>query len=227
MNASALQDNVRSEINRLYNPAPTAQRKRSLPDRTQRAASLAQAFSHITFEDAKSMGINNEDRQWFAKLELQKYAYNTTFTILAFMGRPPVDVNEWSWASNLVGVHGQFIAADISTHFSNSLPSGGLQGEISLTHTLVAGVDRGIIPNLDPDTVIPLLQKGLQWRARTAGGCEIDIVRLTGLAISVGSRSVTPTASMNRFPMYGQVEWHPEVTQDTPGGVKQWYRLAR
>ena len=221
MNASALQDNVRSEVNRLYNPPTGAQRKRSQPLKTQRRASFAQAFSHITFEDAKLMGVNNAERQWFANIELRKYAYNTTFTILAFMGQPPTDVSQWSWAANLIGTHGQFIAGDASCLFPNGLPKGKIQGDISLTHTLVAGVDRGIIPNLNPENVIPLLKKGLQWRARAADGCEIDITQLTDLSISIGSRSVTPTTSLNRFPVYGDVEWHPEVTKDTPCGVKR------
>ena len=121
----------------------------------------------------------------------------------------------------------QFIATNVSCLFPNGAPSGTLQGEMSLTHTLIAGVDRGLIANLEPETVVPLLQEGLHWRAKASDGSEFNITELKGLAISVGSRRLTPSRTVDQFPVYGNIEWHPDVTQNAPGGVKQWYRLAR
>ncbi|RMZ86852.1 hypothetical protein DV736_g5924, partial [Chaetothyriales sp. CBS 134916] len=208
MNASELQANVRNEVNELYNPGSATQRKRTTAKTAQRTPSLAQLFSSITFQHAQALRVNNAERQWFARLRLEKYAVNTAFTILVFMGDPPADKSQWSWAPNLVGALGQFIAINSSNLFPNGPPTGESQGEISLTHTLLAGVGRGIIPDLAPDTVTPLLRDGLQWRVRAIDGCEIDIASLTGLSIQVGSRSVEPTTRSSQFPVYDDIEWH-------------------
>jgi tyrosinase len=227
LNSSALADHVRSEINRLYNPPAPAGRKRSIPRKTRRAASIAEAFSHVTFDDAKMLGVNNANRQWFASIQMDRFAYSTSFAIYFFMGDPPADASQWSWAPNLIGAHAQFISADLSSMHPDGLPTARVRGEVSLTHTLLAGVDRGMLPNLGPEAVVPLLKQGLQWRARAPGGCEIDATKLTGLMISIGSKSVKPTTCPQQFPVYGDAEWYSEVTQNAPCDVKRKYRLAR
>ncbi|RMZ83529.1 hypothetical protein DV737_g1601, partial [Chaetothyriales sp. CBS 132003] len=192
MNASELQANVRNEVNKLYNPDSTTQRNRRTIRTGRRSPWPEQSFSSITFQHAQTLRVNNAERQWFARLLLEKYAVDTSFTILAFMGVPPADTSQWNWAPNLVGTLGQFIAINSSNLFPNGPPAGVSRGEISLTHTLLAGVDRGIIPDLTPSTVIPLLRSGLQWRVQAADGREIDIASVTGLSIQSRTSLASP-----------------------------------
>ncbi|RMZ79372.1 hypothetical protein DV738_g3367, partial [Chaetothyriales sp. CBS 135597] len=178
-----LQANVRNAVNQLYNPGSAAQRKRSTVKSARRTSSLAEAFSSFSFEQLQALGINKAGRQWFARLRLEKYAADTAFNVLAFIGEPPEDPSEWSSAPNLAGSFTQFIPINSSDLFANGPPTGQTEGEISLTHAVLTGIDRGIIATLLPDVVVPLLQVVLQWRVQAADGSVIDINSLTDLNI--------------------------------------------
>ena len=226
MDQSMLQNHVRQEVNKLYNPHNTTLRRRLMSHHRRRDANLALAFSRITLEDARRLGVNNADRQWFAKISINRFAYNTSFALYFFMGEPPADPTTWPSASNLVASQGQFINADVAAMHPEGFPGGTIEGEVALTHILVGGVHHGIIADLSPGSVLPVLQKGLLWRASTPDGCEIDCAELSGLQISVGSRPVEPAKDESCFPTYGEAEWHGDVTQGKTGGTRQYYRLA-
>ena len=226
MDSNTLMYHVRQQVNRLYNPFMFPSRKRTVSRPLRRAANFASAFSRISLDDAKRLSVNNADRQWFAKITIDRFAYQTSFAIYFFMGQPPSDPHLWPSASNLIGSQGQFIIADVAAMHPDGIPGGTIEGEVTLTHTLVGGMTRGFIAGLSPESVLPVLQHGLQWRASTADGCEIGCAELSGLIISVGSRAVQPAKDENCFPIYGDVEWHGEVTQGKPGGARQYYRLA-
>jgi hypothetical protein len=59
---------------------------------------------------------------------------------------------------------------------------------------LAAGVACGLLSDLTPASVIPLLAQSLNWRARAADGCEINVDSLIDLSIAVGSRQVRSAA---------------------------------
>ena len=90
---------------------------------------------------------------------------------------------------------------------------------VSLTHTLAAGVARGLLDNLTPQCVTPLLIQHLMWKARSMRGEAIDIKLLQGLSVSVMSRRVTPRKSVTVFPKYGAMQQHANVTHGKAGGV--------
>ena len=167
---------------------------------------------------AKELGVNNFEIQWAVTIQLQRFAFPTTFTIHFFIGDPPADPSSWPAAPNLIGSHSQFIAANLSLLLPQSFPSGLQQGELSLTHTLAAGVSRGLLRDLTPASVLPLLTEHLNWRARAADGCEIKVDLLADLSIAVGSRQVQLAASENEFPIYGERQYHVEATQGKRGG---------
>lgn len=225
MTDSELAKNIRTEVNRLYNPTPSTTVARLIDDIISREVDIVSAYSHVSFDYIKTLGVNNLNMHWSIIVQLDRYAYNTSFSIYFFMGDAPKDSNTWPTAPNLIGSHGQFIAANVSYLHPDGPPSGSLTGEVSLTHTLAAGRDRGALANLEPDAVVPLLAKGLNWRARTPDGTEIDVDLLSGLSIGVYSRSVDPTTSTDEFPKYGIPQWQPNATQGKPGAAKQWYRL--
>ena len=221
MNATALADSVRTTINTQYNPSLNSPTKRTFMSNIwHRSANLAASFSNITLEDALTLGVNSAERQWY-KIMVNRFAYNTSFSIDFFMGDPPSDVALWAATPNLIATHGQFIATNVSMIHPDGPPDGALHGEISLTHTLVAGRDRGLLADLTPQNVIPLLQRGLVWRARTADGCKVDVQLLKGLTVSVGSRSLTSARLNSQFPRYGSVQWHTNVTQSKPCGARR------
>lgn len=216
LNGTQLANYVRTEINAMYN-APVQQRRRSVA--LERPISILNAFSNIGLDEIKAFGVNNAEFQWKINVVLDRYAYRTAFSLHFFMGLPPDDIRMWSAAPNLVGTESQFIAANVSAMFPASRPSASSRGEMPLTHTLLAGVNRGLLRDLSPRTVVPVLQDVLTWRATTPDGSEVDLTQLSGLSISVGSRKTIPTTNMNQFPTYGPIIWHPEATVGKVGGV--------
>jgi len=220
VSAVDLKTSVTSAINALYNPYSPANLQPQSVKLVARDVDISSAFSHITFDVAKYLGVNNLATQWSIHLHLERFAYDTTFTIDFFMGTPPADSSLWGTAPNLIGSHAQFIATNVSlTH-----PNGGIErlllGEISMTHTLAAGVARGMIDDLSPESVLPLLRNNLHWRARTPDNCEIDLDSLAGLSISVASRNITPTTDLCKFPTYGEFQWHPDATRHKRAGAQ-------
>jgi len=209
---------VRSEVNTLYNPAINRNSTSALI--SSRTADVTKEFGGVTFELAHNLGVNNLDMQWTIHVQLRRFAYVTTFIIDFFLGDPPESTSAWATAPNLVGSHAQFITSNVSLVYSNGLPDTMLGGQVSLTYMLAAIVARGILPDLTPQFVVPLLAQSLTWRARRPDGCMIDIENLLDLSIAVASRNVQPATSMKQFPVYGRVQHHPEATNGKPGCAK-------
>lgn len=227
LKGTALREHVLRQINRMYNPFLRPPQTRSISRPLRRATNLATAFSRITLSDAVKLGVNNAEEQWFVKISIDRFAYHTSFALYFFLGEPPADVSSWPSASNLIGTQGQFINADVPSMHPDGIPKGASEGELPLTHVLIGGMHRNYIADLSRKSVLPILQEGLQWRASTSDGCEIDCSLLSGLSISVGSRHVEPATDELSFPQYGEVEWHGSVTQGKVGGARHYYRIAR
>ncbi|KAL2406782.1 Polyphenol oxidase 1 [Exophiala dermatitidis] len=219
MSASQLAANVRTSVNILYNPisnSTTARKKRS---HQPRSANLADSFGSVTLDLARRMNVNNLGRQWSIAVLVDRFAFETSFLIDFFMGEAPADVPARVTAKNLIGTYAQFGPANATLIHPDGYPGGQVQGEISMTHTLAAGVLRGVLQDLSPRSVVPLLRMGLNWKARTAAGQDVPLSDLSGLAISVFSRSLVPTTSRDRFPVYGAVQWQDSVTEGKPQGA--------
>jgi tyrosinase len=225
INSTELAAGVRASVNALYNPYAGNKTLNGKPGSiASRGADVAQSFGDVTFEMAKELGVNNLEMQWSINIQLQRFAFSTAFAIHFFIGDPPADSSSWPAAPNLIGSHGQFIPANVSLLYPWGSPAGLQQGEISLTHTLAAGVARGLLVDLKPASVLPLLAQSLNWRARAADGCEIDVDSLADLSIAVGSRQVQPAATESEFPIYGETQYHVEATQGKCGGIGRGLR---
>ncbi|EXJ88381.1 hypothetical protein A1O1_05311 [Capronia coronata CBS 617.96] len=221
MAPSQLAANVRSAVNSLYNPVSNTTVAHVRRNVQPRSANLADSFGDVTLDMARQMNVNNLDRQWSIAVIVDRFASETSFAIDFFMGDAPTEASLWATAKNLIGTYAQFSPANATFLHPNGYPAGQVQGEISMTHTLAAGVLRGVIPDLSPRAVLPLLRKGLNWKARTAAGLEVPVSSLSGLAISVFSRPVVPTTSKDRFPMYGAVQWQDSATQGKACGASR------
>jgi len=219
MTPDELEQSVRGHVNSLYNPNRNTTTAPSVKSLQHRATSLAQAFSHITLDLAQNLNVNNLDRQWSITVLVDRFPTETSFVIDFFMGQVPEDVCSWATAPNLVATYAQFGPANSTVLHPNGYPSGQVRGEISITHTLAAGVSRGLIASLSSEHVVPLLRQALNWRARTPSGVEISLDELSGLSISVSSRSLVPSSVRDGFPVYGPVEWQGSVVRGKPGGA--------
>jgi hypothetical protein len=220
--AAELASSVRTKINLLYNPN-AADKKNSQTATGKplvKAVDTNRAFDNITIHDAKKLGMNNLDMQWNIDIRVQRYTYNTSFSIDFFMGTPEPNPTLRPTASNLIGSHAQFIAYNISMMFPTGPPQGLVQGHVSLSHTLVVRLDRGLLQDLSPQHVVPLLAKQLQWNRRSPDGSHVDVKALKGLSIAVSSRTVKPAISVSEFPTYRELHWWPRVTRGNTGGKR-------
>ena len=221
MSKEDLAANVRTAVNSFYNPSSNSTVRRSVENIQTRSAGIANSFSHVSLDVARQLNVNNLNRQWSITVLVDRYSLDTSFLIDFFMGDAPDDVSAWPTAANLIGTYAQFNPANVTMLHPDGFPEGQVRGEISLTHTLAAGVSRGILRDLSVRSVVPVLQEALNWKARTPAGEEIPITVLSGLSISVSTRPVTPRTRRDQFPMYGALQWLDSVTEGKPCGAPQ------
>jgi tyrosinase len=219
INGTQLVNFVRAQVNTKYNPPAQQQAQDAALDHP---ISLLAAFSNIGPQEFRAFGVNNADMQWKIKVAVNRYAYKSAYSLHFFMGEPPDDIRDWPTAPNLVGTQSQFVGSNVSALYAAGSRNVPTRGEVSITHTLLAGVRRGLLNSLAPEFVIPLLRIALIWRARTADGCEVDLTQLDGLSVSVGSRRTIPSTNRFDFPTYDPIIWHPDATAGKVGGAGAW-----
>lgn len=212
-----LTQHVREKVNGLYNPSVNT----TLAGPRRRVVSMAESFSHVSFDLARKLRVNNLERQWSITIVVDRFPTEMSFVIDFFMGDAPEEVASWALADNLIATYAQFGPANATSVHAEGGSGGQVSGEISITHTLAAGVSRGIIPSLSPRYVVPLLRRALTWKARTPCGVEVEVEQLSGLSIAVSSKSVVPSNARNRFPLYGAVEWQGSATEGKPCGARR------
>ncbi|KAL6244485.1 hypothetical protein RBB50_008727 [Rhinocladiella similis] len=214
-----LASNVRRLINTQYNPHTNTTHSRMSRAIKQRSANVADVFGNVDLDMAQDLSVNNLEMQWSIAILVDRFAFDTSYCIDFFIGDPPSDVTLRPTAKNLIGSYAQFGHANVSLIHPEGAPEGQVGSEVSMTHVLAAGVMRGVLKDLSPESVIPLLQKALHWRARTATGDEVPLEAVSGLSISVYSRSVVPTDADDRFPQYGPIQWQRSATNGKPCGA--------
>jgi tyrosinase len=221
MTPSELAASVRSHVNSLYNPTINSNGSAVSVKIRRRFTNLADSFGHVTLDLARHLGVNNLDRQWSITVMVDRFPIDTNFAIDFFMGDAPESATDWPAAKNLIGTFAQFGPANVSTMHPEGNPKGQIQGEVSLTHTLAAGVSRGIILSLAPQHVVPVLRRALHWKARTPAGRQIPLDALTGLTVAVSSKSVMPPKATDQFPRYGIPQWQVAATEGKPCGARR------
>ena len=113
-----------------------------------------------------------------------------------FLGPVPKKENKWSTAPSLVGSH-------IITGSSRGLSF----GQVPLTPKLT---DYGL-PNLDSETVIPMIQQQLEYRVQSFEGHAVDVNMLPSLKFAVVGQNVTHRG-LHEFPTYGPWITYTEAT---------------
>ena len=213
MSPDQLAANVRMAVNSLYNPSSNSTIRRSTGTVKSRSASIAESFSHVSLDVARHLNVNNLNRQWSITVLVDRFPMDTSFCIDFFMGDAPDDVSARPTAANLIGTYAQFNPANVTMLHPDGFPEGQVRGEVSMTHTLAAGVSRGVLRDLSARSVVPLLCQALNWKVRTPTGEEVPATALSGLSISVSTRPVVPRTAGDRFPVYGAVQWLDSVTE--------------
>lgn len=101
-----------------------------------------------------------------------------------------------------------------------------MYGQIPLSHVLAVVLNSGMILDLTDTSILPLLEKHLEWRVLDLTGKVVDAGELVGdstghskgLEITIAERDVTPLAAddkeRNHFPALG--DWKV-LKNITPG----------
>ncbi|EER44664.1 polyphenoloxidase [Histoplasma capsulatum var. duboisii H88] len=243
--------NVRIQVNQLYNRASDNNNKRSTA-LTARAAHHHAMIKHKrmpnlvedTLDDLKKLnfkikelfddlgkfsllnfiklGINNLSKQWVINIKANKFALPHAYNIHFFLSEPPEEPCDWPYASNLIGTFASFA----SSMGSPANTTREMYGQIPLSHVLAVVLNSGMILDLTDTSILPLLEKHLEWRVLDLTGKVVDAGELVGdstghskgLEITIAERDVTPLAAddkeRNHFPTLG--DWKV-LKNITPG----------
>ncbi|KAL9102921.1 MAG: hypothetical protein Q9163_001981 [Psora crenata] len=207
-----LSANVRTNLNKLYNPTGSIAIKKRAMD-TSRTPPYP--FPNIT------------DYQYFVNIRVDKSALNASFFVHFFLGEPTTVVNEYSFAPNLIASHSVLSIHPAGPSLDTGLTTAMTYGQIPLNHALVS--PGNIINNstnitdLSPASVIPFLTKSLTWKIQKyndelvpAGCAELDTLRIfvVGRLVTYGG------GAEDEFPDYGRLEMYREVTMGKDGGIR-------
>ncbi|KAK5989017.1 Tyrosinase [Cladobotryum mycophilum] len=135
--------------------------------------------------------------EWVANVHVNMETLGGSFTVHFFIGEPPEDGREWSSAPNLAGSIGIFTMNRMTGSQSK------ISGAVPLTSALVKLVASRNIPNLAPNSVVPLLQKALRFRILEIDENEADPALVEGLHVSISSSDVRAPNSDAELPEWG------------------------
>lgn len=79
--------------------------------------------------------------------------------------------------------------------------------------------DKAAAGKLEPDFVIPYLQRNLHWRIQKNDGTPVERAELPSLKVSVGHSLVAPPSDIAEFPTWGEATKETAVTAGRPGGA--------
>jgi len=213
VDATQLASNVRTKFNALYNPT----------------GSLSKRSTNST-TTTSSKGNSTTHHQYFANIRVDKTALaDTSFFIHFFLGPFADRPSTWSYDTALAGSHTIFASSSSSSASSSSSSARSsssasasdatVYGQIPLTHALTAAVAAGLLPDLDPEHVVPVLTKQLAWRVQRFDDSAVDVKALPSLQVHVVGQEVTAAAGPSEFPGFGEMVAYMEVTRGKVGGV--------
>jgi len=100
------------------------------------------------------------------------------------------------------------------------VPTQLFYGQIPLTHALNVAVAAGVLPDLDPVNVVPVLKKQLTGRAQRFDDSAVDVKALPSLQVHVVGQEVKPAANQSEFPVFGNMVAYKDVTAGKAGGAR-------
>ncbi|KIM27071.1 hypothetical protein M408DRAFT_173274 [Serendipita vermifera MAFF 305830] len=167
-------------------------------------------------------GHGKKYTEWIANITVEKHAAKTTFYVYIFLGDFNPDSTKWAQEPNLVGTHVIFANNILSTgceRCHTAAREGKLvTGTIPLTGALGDRLGKEKLASLEPEEIVPYLQKELHWRIQTSEK-EIERAELPSLKVSVAHAPVTLPASISELPVWGEAVKDFAVTAGRPGGA--------
>ena len=205
---------VTSAIKNLYGGSAgtsTVSSKRSVIDDVAAAAGEQQAATG-----------NANSYQWGCNIVSQKFQMNGTYAVYIFLGEPSDNPMDWAADTNVAGIHAVFsnFPGDDNAMSSMDLK---VTGSIPLTTTLVAKVASGDVASLKPSDVEPYLTKNLNWRVQMLDGTVVNNAYVPDLSVTVVGAEVTPAASDDVFPTWGNINSYSNITINKTGGHSEQY----
>ncbi|KZV73173.1 photo-regulated tyrosinase [Peniophora sp. CONT] len=154
---------------------------------------------------------------WTVRIQVDKHALPSTFSVLIFLGDVPEDSKKWRKAPSFVGSFSAF-AHSMARHRGGPQLA---QGFVHLNRVLARTPD---VHGFDPEDVQPYLREHLQWRVMCADGTVVDPGSLESLeVVSIGTPvKLQPGAEL---PDYGEPNYYYDITEGKPGGARS--RLDR
>ena len=152
--------------------------------------------------------------QYVANVQTPRYQLDGSYWIYFFNGEPAHDdPTQYILAPNLIGPIGVLaqqdmtMAKDVIAAYS-----------VPLTRALTEDLADGAISNMDEDTVVPYLEKNLEWRIVNSNGEVVDPETVTGFEVVVYASSATPPKEYE-LPNWSAFIPLADVTERKAGGA--------
>ncbi|KAJ7839882.1 photo-regulated tyrosinase [Mycena leptocephala] len=215
---------IYTTVSRLYNKQVSP--LRATPHAVITSKDNRWFVSHAVAATANQDTVNNEQsRDWTARIQVEKYALNGSFSTYIFLGPVPSDSSEWYSSPSFVGSDSVFsdhqalgVQSDGVGHCANCQQQAAarvvVEGFVHLNTALarrIADLDENIT-SFEPVDVVPYLKEHLSWRVLSGHNAPIAAAGIPSLDVQV---SATPMwiRHGDKIRSYGQPEFFPEVTE--------------
>jgi tyrosinase len=215
---------IYTTVSRLYNKQVSP--LRATPHAVITSKDNRWFVSHAVAATANQDTVNNEQsRDWTARIQVEKYALNGSFSTYIFLGPVPSDSSEWYSSPSFVGSDSVFsdhqalgVQSDGVGHCANCQQQAAarvvVEGFVHLNTALarrIADPDENIT-SFEPVDVVPYLKEHLSWRVLSGHNAPIAAAGIPSLDVEV---SATPMwiRHGDKIRSYGQPEFFPEVTE--------------
>ncbi|KAK0734565.1 common central domain of tyrosinase-domain-containing protein [Lasiosphaeria miniovina] len=173
----------------------------------------------------KHLAPNNKYTEWVVNVRAEKHGLGQPFRVLVFLGTFAADPDAWDGEFNCVGRVSVLGRNDTTTQCARCRADGAarlmVSGTVPLTSALLQDIAEGELADLTPASVVPHLQRQLQWRVALFSGDEQQAADVPGLKVSVASTEVTIGAD-DGLPVYsGHYAVYPEITAGKPAGLRE------
>ncbi|KAF9878953.1 hypothetical protein CkaCkLH20_03853 [Colletotrichum karsti] len=170
----------------------------------------------------KLVGAENTYLEWLVNIRAVKADLGGNYVVHVFLGSPD-DADPVLYPTNHshVGAFATFGQGE-KTACGNCQQGRArgqqITGQVPLTLALVERYLAGMVDSLEPEDVVPYLQKNLHWRVALANGEVQDRSAVNGLLVSVVTDEVTIPGNPTDLPRYAaDVVVRPECTTNRAG----------
>ncbi|TDZ67999.1 Tyrosinase [Colletotrichum trifolii] len=180
--------------------------------------------SHVSKERSleKLVGKGNKYLEWLVNIKAEKAELGGNYVVHVFLGAPD-DATPILYATNHahVGAFATFgQSEDTACASCQRGRAAGQQitGQIPITLALVERYLAGFVDGLEPEQVVPYLQKNLHWRVTLTDGSLQDRAGLRNLLVGVVTNEVTIPGNPTDLPEYAEdVVARPDCTTNRDG----------